>query len=493
LAKNNLKNLMDTNKSNLENSEKKIISRGENFLEWYQDVISVAELAEHGPVRGTMIIKPYGYAIWENIQKYLDNKIKETGVMNAYFPLLIPEQFLNKEKDHVEGFSPEIAAVTYAGGKRLNEALVIRPTSETIIYDAFSKWVHSHRDLPLLINQWANVVRWELRPRLFLRTTEFLWQEGHTAHATEKEADERARMMLGIYEGCARDYFAIPVIPGKKTESEKFAGANVTYTIEAMMQDGKALQFATSHDLGQNFAKVFGIEFTNEAGNSDYCFQTSWGLSTRTIGGMIMVHSDDIGLVLPPRIAPIQVIVVPIWPNDAEKANINSQVEKIVSDLEDDIRIKIDYEDGRPGKKFFKWEKKGVPIRMEVGPKDIKNNSVVLVRRDTGEKRIVLISDLQKSIVDLLKEIHSNMYEKAIKYLEERTAEVNSWDEFKEKIEKGYFLSVYWCGDSAIEKQIKEETGATIRCIPFDEPKQEGKCFYTGKSSRLKVVFAKAY
>ncbi|HPR92404.1 MAG TPA: proline--tRNA ligase, partial [Candidatus Dojkabacteria bacterium] len=352
---------------NNKHDEKKISTRESDFSQWYLDVIKVADLVEHGPVKGTMIIKPYGYAIWENIQKELDKRIKETGVENAYFPLFIPYEFLQREKSHVEGFSPEVAVVTHAGGEELTEPFVVRPTSETIMYDAYSRWVTSYQDLPVLINQWANVVRWEVRPRLFLRSTEFLWQEGHTAHATAKEADERAQMMLGIYRDFAKEFLAMPMYTGKKTDSERFAGADITYTTEAMMQDGKALQFATSHNLGDKFAKVFNLKFTDENGDTKYCYQTSWGMSTRSIGGLIMVHSDDNGLVLPPKVAPVQVVVVPVWPKEEFKNEVNGEVEKIIDELKVDFRIKADLSDERVGEKLYKWEKKGVPLRLEIG------------------------------------------------------------------------------------------------------------------------------
>lgn len=472
--------------------EKKITARKKDFSQWYQDIIEVADLAEHGPVRGTMIIKPYGYALWENIQKELDARIKATGVENVYFPLFIPEHFLKKEESHVEGFSPEVAVVTYAGGKKLKEALIVRPTSETIIYDAFSKWITSYRDLPILVNQWANVVRWEVRPRLFLRTTEFLWQEGHTAHKDNNEADERARLMLKIYKDFAEQFLAVPVIPGRKTEKERFAGADTTYTIEAMMQDGKALQFATSHNLGNNFAKAFGLEFTDIDGTSKFCSQTSWGLSTRTIGGVIMVHSDDKGLKLPPKAAPIQVAIIPIWPKGNSKSTINSFVEKLIKRLYK-FRIKADFSESRAGDKFYKWEKKGVPLRIEVGPRDIKENSVVLARRDTGEKANVEINDLEQAISKLLADIQEDMFKAAKQYMDSNIVNVKNWEEFQDAIKNRKFVSAHWSGSSDIENKIKEETGATIRCIPFDSKDEAGKCVYSNEESKRRVIFAKAY
>lgn len=472
---------------------KNITSREADYSQWYLDIIDTAELAEHGPVKGTMIIKPHGYAIWELIQKNLDEMIKKTGVVNAYFPLLIPERFLHKEKSHVEGFSPEIVAVTHAGGKRLKEALIVRPTSETIIYDAFSRWIRSHSDLPLLINQWGNVVRWEVRPRLFLRSTEFLWQEGHTAHASIEEADERALMMLKVYQDFARDFLAIPVIAGQKTENEKFAGAFKTYTIESMMQDGKALQLATSHNLGDNFAKVFGLEFTDEDGNTKFCSQTSWGFSTRTIGGTIMTHSDDVGLILPPKVAPIQIILVPIWLNQEDKEDINTVLSDLETRLKNKFRVKVDLSAARPGEKFFKWERKGVPVRIEIGPRDIKNKSALVVRRDNGVKMSIPIIDLENKLEDIMNEIHINLYNNAKVRLETQTMKVNSWIDFKEKIEKKYFVLAHWCGEAEIEKKIQEETGATIRCILFDQPEEIGKCVYSGEKSTKRVLFAKSY
>lgn len=473
--------------------EMRITSRAEDFSQWYLDVIRTADLAEHGPVKGTMIIKPHGYAVWEFIQKNLDERIKETGAVNAYFPLLIPKRFLKKEESHVEGFSPEVAVVTYAGGKSLNEPLIIRPTSETIMYDAFSKWIHSHKDLPLLINQWVNVVRWEMRPRLFLRSTEFLWQEGHTAHATPEEADARARMMLGVYSDFLKEILAIPVISGEKSESEKFAGAHKTYTVEGMMQDGKALQFATSHDLGDNFAKAFEIEFTDETGNSHYCSQTSWGLSTRTIGGTIMVHGDDTGLILPPKVAPIQVVITPIWVDESSEDLVNPIVEQLEGKLKTLFRVNTDYSEDRSGEKYYKWERKGVPIRLEIGPREVQSKRAVLVRRDTGKKTEVAFSKLEKTIEEELANIQDNLYQKANKFLMGRTVEVDNWEDFKEKIEQRYFILAHWCGDIEVEKKIKEETGATIRCIPFDQPEEDGICIYSGNQAKKKALFAKAY
>lgn len=472
-----------------------ITPRSEDFSRWYLDVIREADLAEYAPIKGCIVFKPRGYAIWENIRSVLDQKFKETGVENAYFPLLIPERFLKREKKHVEGFSPEVAAVLYAGGERLKEALIIRPTSETIIYPIIAGWIKSHRDLPILLNQWANVVRWERRPRPFIRTTEFLWQEGHTAHAFEAEADERARLMLDIYKDFAEKFMAIPVIVGVKSESEKFAGALRTYTVEAMMQDGKALQFSTSHNLGQNFSKVFGIEFTDQDGFSRYCWQTSWGLSTRTIGALVMVHGDDKGLVLPPKIAPVKVVIVPVW-DDKSKAVINKEVSEVISMLERSglSGVKFDNrEELHPGEKYYFWERRGVPIRIEIGPRDVQKESVVLVRRDTGEKVNIKVKDVVKSVRRVLDEIQDNLYHRALSNLRENTVSVDTWGDFKRAIRSRKFVLAHWCGDAKVEEQIKGETKATIRCIPFDQPEEAGKCILTGRTSKRRVLFAQGY
>lgn len=480
-----------------ENKEKnkRITNRSENYSKWYLDIIREAQLAEYAPVKGCMVIKPYGYAIWELIKKTLDDKFKNTGVENVYFPLLIPERLLKKEAKHVEGFSPEVAAVTYAGGKRLKEALIIRPTSETIIYETFSKWITSYKDLPILINQWVNVVRWEMRPRLFLRTSEFLWQEGHTVHATSDEAEERARLMLGVYKKFAEEYMAIPVITGIKSELEKFAGAAHTYTVEAMMQDGKALQFSTSHNLGQNFSKAFNLKFTGQEGKMQYCWQTSWGLSTRTIGALIMVHGDDKGMVLPPKIAPIQIVLIPIWPSNKFKKEIIKETEKLFSKLSKikNIKIKNDIRDMSPGEKFYEWEKKGVPIRIEFGPKDISNKSCILVRRDTNKKMSVFLKDLPNTIIKILDNIQNNLYKRALNYRNKKTKTTKTWNEFVKEIKAGKFVFAYWCGDKKAESKINKETGASLRCILLDQKKQEGKCIHCSKKSNKKALFAKAY
>ena len=477
-----------SNESNL------ITPRATDYSEWYLDIVKAADMAEYSPVKGCMIIKPYGYALWEETQRILDAKFKETGVENAYFPIFIPERFLNKEKSHVEGFAPEVAVVTHAGGKQLDEPLVVRPTSETIMYDTFSTWIKSYRDLPLLINQWANVVRWEMRPRLFLRTVEFLWQEGHTVHETDEEADKRAREMLDIYKDFAENILAIPVIPGVKTESEKFAGAYKTYCLEAIMQDGKSLQFATSHHLGQNFAKAFDVKFLDRNNEYQYGWQTSWGLSTRTIGGLIMTHSDDKGLVLPPKIASIQAIITTIINNEEDKETILKTAETINLSLKNvGVKSKIDSRDLRPGEKYYEWERKGVPVRIEIGKKDITNGTVMIARRDTGDKTSVSIDNLEKEIVSLLEEIQNNLYQRALTYQEEKKKTVDSWGDFVKEIEAGNFVHAHWSGDADVEAQIKEETGATIRCLPFEFEAGDGVCIKSGKPSKGRVVFAKAY
>ncbi|MBK5215773.1 MAG: proline--tRNA ligase [Candidatus Pacebacteria bacterium] len=475
-------------------NEKKITSRTEDYNQWYLDVIDAAELAENSPVKGCMIIKPCGYAIWEKTQKILDEKFKETGVQNAYFPMLIPERLLKREESHIEGFAPEVAVVTHAGGKKLEEPLVLRPTSETIMYEVFSKWIRSHRDLPLLINQWANIIRWEMRTRLFLRTTEFLWQEGHTVHATEEDALKRVLLMLNIYKDFAENYMAIPVIAGRKSESEKFAGAKDTYTIEAMMQDGKALQFSTSHNLGQNFAKVFDVGFLDESNTKQYGWQTSWGLSTRVIGGLIMSHSDDKGLVLPPKIAPIQVVIVPIIPKEWDKQLVMEESQTVFSNLNlVGVSVKLDDRDMRPGEKFYEWEKKGIPLRIEIGPKDLASNTVVVVRRDTGEKKAVSLPDLNSAVLSILELIQNNLFEQAKNRLTENTVSVDTWEEFTKAIEENKFVIAHFSGDTVVEAQIKEETGATIRCIPLDQVEEQGLCIKSGKPSKGRVIFAKSY
>jgi len=474
----------------------RIIPRTKNFPRWYESIIKAAELAEHSPVRGCMVIKPYGYAIWENIQKILDEKLKATGHKNAYFPLFIPESFLKKEKEHVEGFSPQLAVVTHGGGKKLEENLIVRPTSETIIYASFARWIKSWRDLPLLINQWANVVRWELRPRFFLRTMEFLWQEGHTAHASHKEAEKEALNILKIYRQIVEEELAIPVVSGVKSEKEKFAGALRTFTIEAMTQDKKALQMGTSHDLGQNFARVFNISFQDEKGSSRYVWQTSWGVSTRLIGGIIMVHGDDKGIVLPPKVAPIQVVIIPIWPNEIEKKRVIEKAKEIKEKLEaEKIRVLVDERDYVTfGEKHYEWEKKGVPIRIEIGPKELVASQAVLVRRDAGEKKATLETELISEIRRDLEAIQVDLYRRALNFQRKNTHEVFSWDEFKKMIKtKRGFLKASWCGAEECEEAIKKETKAIIRCIPLEGGKAEGNCIFCGKSSTRKAIFALSY
>ncbi len=464
---------------------------------WYTDTIQQSELADYSPVKGCMVIRPYGYALWENIQRPLDQMIKDTGHQNAYFPLFIPESFLQKEKEHVEGFAPECAVVTHGGGKKLEEPLIVRPTSETIINYMFAKWVQSWRDLPLLINQWANVVRWEMRTRLFLRTTEFLWQEGHTAHATEKEAEEEAAKMLEVYRDLAENWLALPVVTGQKTDNERFRGAVRTYCIEAMMRDGKALQAGTSHYLGQNFAKAFNIQFQNPAGELEYAYQTSWGVSTRLVGAVVMGHGDDKGLILPPKIAPIQVVIVPIFKKDEEKAKVLERCNQIFAELKGSgVRVHLDdREQHTPGFKFNHWEVRGVPVRLNIGPKDVDKNVVEVVRRDNGEKmRDVTQEGLSGTISDLLKTVQQSIFDRALALRQANTTTVSSYDEFKSVLkEKNCFIEVFFAGSSEDELKIKEETKATVRAIPFKQEGSEGKCFYTGQATNTKVLFAIAY
>lgn len=487
--------------------EKSITKRQDDYSQWYLDIIDVAELADNSPVRGCMVIKPYGFALWEKIKETLDGMIKDTGVENAYFPLFIPVSFLTKEAKHVEGFAPECAVITHhrlkmnAEGKlepdgKLEEPLIVRPTSETIMYDTYSRWIKSYRDLPLLINQWANVVRWEMRTRPFLRTMEFLWQEGHTVHATKEEADERTMQMLGVYKKFVEEYLAIPVITGRKTEAEKFAGADYTTCIESLMQDGKALQTGTSHMLGQNFSKAFKIKYLDQEGKEIFAWQTSWGVSTRLIGALIMAHSDDKGLVLPPKIAPLPVVIVPIWTDE----NAKTEVVKVAADLAKEltkklgIKVKVDDRDLRPGPRFYHWEKKGVPLRLEIGKKEISAGTIVVVRRDNGEKEIVALDNLAEYIDKTLEAMQKNIFDRAYKFREDHSTEVNSWQEFVDTLEnKGGFVWAHWCGQSDCEKKIQDQTKATIRCIPFDAKKEKGACILCGQTSDQKVPFAKAY
>ena len=473
-----------------------ITDQEDNFSQWYNQVVRKAELADYAPVRGCMIIRPYGYAIWENIQRLMDDRFKETGVVNAYFPLLIPRSFIAKEAEHIEGFAPELAWVTRGGGEELEEPLAVRPTSETIIGHSYARWVQSYRDLPILINLWNNVMRWEKRTILFLRTTEFLWQEGHTAHRNIEEAEERTLMMLEVYRAFAEEDAAMPVIMGRKSENEKFAGALRTYAIEALVKDGKALQAGTSHNLGNNFAKSFDIQYLDADGQRKYCATTSWGASTRLIGGIIMVHGDDAGLILPPRLAPYQVVVVPIWRKDTEKTAVIETVERVQKMLKGKVRVKVDLSENTPGWKFNEWELRGVPVRMEIGPRDVQNNSVVLVRRDNRVKEPVSLEALETRLPALLEEVQKALFQRAAEFRANNTYYTDSYEEFKEIIaEKRGFVRVKWAEDSAAELAIKEETKATLRVIPFDQPEGgvQGKCFYTGKPATCEAIFARAY
>ena len=488
---------------------KDLTKRADNYSQWYNELVIKADLAEQSAVRGCMVIKPYGYAIWEKMQHQLDTMFKETGVQNAYFPLLIPKSFLSKEADHVEGFAKECAVVTHYRLKnnpdgqgvvvdpeaRLEEELIIRPTSETIIWNTYRNWINSYRDLPLLVNQWANVFRWEMRTRLFLRTAEFLWQEGHTAHATKEEAEAKAIEMLNVYADFAEKYMAVPVVKGVKTANERFAGALETYTIEAMMQDGKALQSGTSHFLGQNFAKAFDVKFINKENKLDYVWATSWGVSTRLMGALIMTHSDDNGLVLPPKLAPIQVVIVPIYRSQEQLDTINAKVAPIVENLKKQgISVKYDNADNkRPGFKFADYELKGVPVRLVLGARDIENGTIEVMRRDTLEKETVSIEGIEGYVEKLLDDIQNNISTKALNHRLEMTTKVDTWEDFKTQIEKGGFILAHWDGTTETEEKIKEETKATIRCIPLDGEEEEGKCIYTGKPSKRRVIFARNY
>ncbi len=490
----------------------KLTTRSENYSEWYNELVKRADMAENSEVRGCMVIKPYGYAIWERMQRLLDDMFKATGHVNAYFPLFIPKSFLSREADHVEGFAKECAVVTHyrlkndPDGKgvivdpeaKLEEELIVRPTSETIIWSSYRNWIQSYRDLPLLINQWANVVRWEMRTRMFLRTAEFLWQEGHTAHANEQEAIEEAERMLGVYGKFAEKQLAIPVVRGVKTPGERFAGALETYCVEALMQDGKALQFGTSHFLGQNFAKAFDVRFATQDNKEEYVWATSWGVSTRMMGALIMTHSDDQGLVLPPNIAPFQVVIVPIAKKDNERELVGEKVHQIKDQLLGaGIRVKVDDDITKsPGWKFAEWELKGVPIRLALGPRDLAANKIEVSRRDTQHKESMdLTDDFVEVIQQLLTEIQENIYQKALEFREQHTHYIDTWDEFKIQIEKplpGYIMA-HWDGTDETENRIQEETKATIRCIPIDGDDESGKCVYTGRPSKQRVVFAKAY
>ena len=488
---------------------KELTPRSVNYSQWYQDLVIKADLAENSAVRGCMVIKPYGYAIWEKMQRILDDMFKETGHVNAYFPLLIPKSFLSKEAEHVEGFAKEGAVVTHYRLKtnhdgtgvvvdpaaKLEEELIIRPTSETIIWNTYRNWIQSYRDLPILCNQWANVMRWEMRTRLFLRTAEFLWQEGHTAHATREEAEIEAKKMQEVYANFAENYMAMPVIKGVKSESERFAGALDTYTIEAMMQDGKALQAGTSHFLGQNFGKAFDVTFIDKNGKSDYAWATSWGVSTRLIGALIMSHSDDNGLVLPPHLAPIQVVIVPIYRSAEQLAQISEKVAGIVAKLKA-LGISVKYDDAdnkKPGWKFAEYELKGVPVRLAMGGRDLENNTIEVMRRDTLEKETITCDGIEEYVKNLLEEIQANIFKKAYDHREDNIINVDTYEEFKEKIEDGVFIMAHWDGTPETEELIKNETKATIRCIPLAGDKTPGKCMVTGKPSACRVLFARAY
>ena len=486
---------------------KKITPRSEDYSLWYNDIVQHAELAENSGVRGCMVIKPYGYAIWEKMQAELDKKFKATGHVNAYFPLFIPKSYFSKEADHVDGFAKECAVVTHYRLKnsdngivvdedaRLEEELIVRPTSETIIWDTYRKWIQSYRDLPLLINQWANVVRWEMRTRLFLRTAEFLWQEGHTAHATKIEAQEETEKIINLYSDFVQNFMAIPVIIGSKSENERFAGALDTLTIEALMQDGKALQAGTSHFLGQNFAKAFDVKFATKNGTQEYVWATSWGVSTRLMGALVMTHSDDKGLVLPPKLAPYQVVIVPIYKGEEQQNEINSKVLEIKESLEKrGITVKYDNRDThKPGWKFAEYEMKGVPIRLAIGMRDIENNTIEVARRDTLEKEIIEIHKIEEKVVILLDQIQDNLFNKAISFRKDNTHIANTYDEFKKLIDKGGFVYAHWDGTSETEEMIKNETKATIRCIPLKNDEGEGECIFSKNKSNQRVLFAKAY
>ncbi|MCE2773179.1 MAG: proline--tRNA ligase [Bacteroidetes bacterium] len=491
---------------------KVVTSRNDDYSQWYQDLVTKADLADHSAVRGCMVIKPHGYAIWEKMQQALDGMFKETGHVNAYFPLFIPKSFLSKEAKHVDGFAQECAIVTHHRLKtigdtpetrqvvvdetaKLEEELIVRPTSETIIWNTYRDWIKSHRDLPLLINQWANVVRWEMRTRLFLRTAEFLWQEGHTAHATKQEAIEETERMLEVYARFAEDYMAMPVIKGIKTENERFAGAEETYCIEAMMQDGKALQAGTSHFLGQNFAKAFEVKFANKENKLEYVWATSWGVSTRLMGALIMTHSDDNGLVIPPKLAPVHVVVVPIYKTEEELSKIEVLAKQLASELKTkNIVVRFDHRDTlRPGFKFAEHELRGVPVRLGIGPKDMENGTVEMARRDTLTKEVVSMDGLAERIIATLDDIQSSMYNRALKLRESMTHHVNTWEEFEKALDAGGFVHAHWDGTAETEKKIKDRTKATIRCIPLDSVAEDGKCIMTGAPSSRRVIFARAY
>ena len=474
----------------------KVTPRSEDYSRWYNEIVQKAELADYAPVRGCMVIRPYGYALWENIKEGLDRRFKATGHVNAYFPLFIPMSFLEKEAEHVEGFSPELAVVTVGGGKKLEEPLAVRPTSETIIGHMYAKWIQSYRDLPVLINQWANVVRWEMRTRLFLRTTEFLWQEGHTAHATKEEAIEETLRILDLYADFAVEDAAIPVVKGRKSESEKFAGAVTSYTIEAMMGDRKALQAGTSHFLGQNFARAFDIQFLDENNQLQYVWTTSWGVSTRMVGAVVMVHGDDQGLILPPKLAPIQVVVVPIWRNEEQKAAVLEAAARVQAALEGEVRLKVDDREGlSPGWKFNDWEMRGVPLRIEVGPKDVEQDQAVLARRDRPGrqgKTAVPMAGLADGVREMLMTIQADLYRRAEAFLKEHTFYPEDFEGLREAVADG-FAHAWWCGSAECEAKVKEETSATIRCIPLDQEPGKGRCVVCGEEATERAVFGRAY
>jgi prolyl-tRNA synthetase len=474
----------------------KITPRSEDYSRWYTDVVQKADLADYAPVKGCMVIKPHGYALWENIKGGLDRRFKATGHVNAYFPLFIPQSFIHKEAEHVEGFSPELAVVTIGGGKELEEPLIVRPTSETMIGYMYAKWIQSYRDLPVLINQWANVVRWEMRTRLFLRTMEFLWQEGHTAHATVEEAQEETLRMLDVYTEFAVQDAAIPVIPGRKSESEKFAGGVTSYSIEAMMGDCRALQAGTSHFLGQNFAKAFDIKFLDENNDLKYVWTTSWGLSTRMVGAIVMVHGDDQGLILPPKLAPTQVVVVPIWKSEGERAQVLEVLSQVKGMLDDDVRVHVDDRDEySPGWKFNEWEMRGVPLRIEIGPRDVEREQVTFARRDVPGregKTSVPMQSLVGELQEMLATVQADLYRRALNFRESHTYDPEDYAEFKEAVSQGFAYS-WWCGDADCEAKIKEDTKATIRCIPLEQEQSRGKCIHCGKEAGERAIFGRAY
>ena len=486
---------------------KRLPDRNTEFSRWYTQVVNRACLADYGPVKGTMVIRPYGFQLWDNIKEIFDKMIKDTGHVNAYFPLFIPKSFLAREAEHVEGFAKECAVVTHTRLKadedhglvvdpesKLEEEIIVRPTSETVIWSMYKKWIQSYRDLPILINQWANVVRWEMRTRLFLRTSEFLWQEGHTAHATAAEAQQETMDILELYRQLANDYLAIPVITGLKTESEKFAGADKTYCIEAMMGDKRALQAGTSHNLGQNFAKAFDVTFQTKDNQKEWVWATSWGISTRLVGAVILTHGDEKGLRLPPKIAPVQVIAIPISKDDQQTTEVKAYLNPILAALErSGVRVQVDWTDNSPGFKFNEWEMKGAPLRMEVGPRDVQQGNVVLARRDTGEKQILAKNEAVEKIPNLLENIQQGLFEQALKFREENTHNIESYDEFKRVIKKGGFVRCGWDGTEKTETRVKEETKATIRCIPFDENPSGLTCVFSGQPAKHEVIYAKAY